>query len=100
MKKLLLSLMLLTGCTATTTVSNTTSSIVVADKEKKIVDTYVSMLVECYQWENYAYTYRKLEGVFNLKDTKNHYLITVYTGDEKFEFICYENSYELEWEKV
>lgn len=109
MKKLLLSLMLLTGCTVNNDITNTSSavnnnstntSIVVVDEEKKLVDTYVSMLVECYQWDNYAYTYQKLEGVFNLKDTKNTYLITVYTGDEKLEFICWESSYELEWENV
>ena len=99
MKKLLLSLMLLTGCT-TNTVNSTNSSIVVVDEEKRLVEKYVNDIVRCYQWEYYAYTYQKLDGKYNLSGTKNHYLITVYTGDEKLEFLCWESSYELEWEKV
>ena len=102
MKKLLLSLILLTGCAVNNNSTNTTSSIVIVDEEKRLVEKYISDIVRCYQWEYYAYTYQKLEGKYNLSGTKNHYLITVYTGDEKLEFLCWEEiiDYELEWEKV
>ena len=99
MKKLLLSLILLTGCTVNNNITNT--SIVVVDEEKRLIERYIDDIVGCYQWDIYAYTYQKLEGVFNSKDIKNTYLITVYTGDEKVEFLCWESiiDYELEWEK-
>lgn len=111
MKKLLLTLMLLTGCTVNNDITNTSSavnnnstntSIVVVGVEKQLVEKYIDDIVRCYKWEYYCYTYQKLEGVFNSKDIKNTYLITVYTGDEKLEFLCWESiiDYEIEWEKV
>ena len=106
MKKLLLTLMLLTGCTANNNITNTSSAVVVVDEEKRLVEKYIKDIVRCYEWEYYAYTYQKLEGKYNLSGTKNHYLITVYTerdtGYEKLEFLCWESiiDYELEWEKV
>lgn len=101
MKSILLSLILLTGCTNINK-NNTSSSVVIVDEEKKLVYRYVESIRHCYQWEYYAYTYQKLEGKYNLSGTKNHYLITIYTENERMEFICWESiiDYEIEWEKI
>lgn len=101
MKRILLSLILLTGCFANTT-NNKNSSIIIINEEKKLVSRYIDSIRRCYQWEYYAYTYQKLEGKYNTSGTKNHYLITVYTENERIEFICWESiiDFEIEWEKI
>lgn len=45
---------------------------------------------------------QKLEGKYNTSGTKNHYLITVYTENERIEFICWESiiDFKIDWEKI
>ena len=65
--------------------------------EPDIVIKYREDILNVYEFEHYAYTVQECGGNFNVEG-EDFMILTFYTADGKYEFACWHNENDIDWE--